>query len=139
MPNFLAAAAVWRHQFDCRLAQVMMTSAFLFKTSWMMNSSLRDLFPPKASPVKSSLLIYICGPPRNWERFPSLYRGVGKEIRLFLGKFPILFFISGKEKAVIFHLSYCLSFYNKNVGLNQSLRQALKQTFYGALYLSLYS
>ena len=57
MPKVRAAAAVCMHQLDWRLAQVMTTSAFFSSMSAMMNSSLRDLLPPKAKPVRSSRLM----------------------------------------------------------------------------------
>ena len=57
MPKLRAAAAVCMHQLDWRPAQVMTTSAFFWSMSLTMNSSLRDLLPPKARPVRSSRLI----------------------------------------------------------------------------------
>ncbi len=57
IPYFLAAAAVCRHQFDWRLPQVMTVSALFSRMSARMNSSFRDLLPPKARPVRSSRLM----------------------------------------------------------------------------------
>ena len=76
-PSFFAAATVWVHQLLWYPAPVTMVSAFCWSASAMMYSSFRALFPPNASPVRSSRFTYIFGPSSFFVRFGRYWIGVG--------------------------------------------------------------
>ena len=75
-PHLAAAAAVCRVWFDWIAPTVTSVSAPVRKASPTRNSSLRDLLPPPASPVRSSRLIHRSGPPggrRNGRAYGSAW------------------------------------------------------------------
>jgi hypothetical protein len=59
-----AAAATWRWLLDCTTSPDTKVSTFITTAFASMVSSLRNLLPLKPSPVASSRLIQIVGPPR---------------------------------------------------------------------------
>jgi len=85
-----AAAAVCVHQLEWKPAPVTMTSAFFATASPIRYSSFLALFPPKASPVRSSLFTQMRGPPSFFERFGISWMGVGRFASLALGSDPSL-------------------------------------------------
>ena len=84
-PSFFAAATVWVHQLLWYPAPVTIVSAFCCRASAMMYSSFRALFPPNASPVRSSLFMYICGPSSFLVRRGRCWMGVGSVAMFALG------------------------------------------------------
>src|SRR6185312_6240592 len=78
MPNFAAAAAVWRAWLDWVAPWVMIVSAPWSAASPIRNSSLRVLLPPVARPVQSSRLIQRRGPLRCFDSRSIGSRGVSR-------------------------------------------------------------
>jgi len=68
IPKRAAAAAVCRQWFDWSAPAVTSVRAPPASASATRNSSFRVLFPPSASPVRSSRLTRRRGPPSDWVR-----------------------------------------------------------------------
>ena len=77
IPSRAPAAESCRQWFDCAADPYTMQSAPSRSASAMRNSSMRVLLPPNASPVRSSRLTRMRGPPRSAENRSASSRGVG--------------------------------------------------------------
>ena len=100
MPSRAAQAAVSMAWLDWGPPAVSTTSAPLFRASASKNSSLRTLLPPRATPMRTSRLIYRFFPSSRL-RFSILYRGVGSRPRGRLGKSVICFIMQSSRKKMV--------------------------------------